>query len=200
MIGRFDFRAGAKGPGVWTRAMLAVATLLMAAPASAATWIVDRDASHLTFSGTQTGARFEGRFGSWDATIEFDPASPEKGKIVAVIDVASARTGDAQRDTAIPQAEWFDAGAFPQARFETASIRAKGGNSYEAVGTLTLRGISRDVVLPFTLDIQDGVAKAQGKLDLIRTDFGIGQGPWASGQWVGLDVGVSVDLVARRAD
>jgi len=189
MIGRFDFRAGAKGPGVWTRAMLAVATLLMAAPASAATWIVDRDASHLTFSGTQTGARFEGRF-----------ASPEKGKIVAVIDVASARTGDAQRDTAIPQAEWFDAGAFPQARFETASIRAKGGNSYEAVGTLTLRGISRDVVLPFTLDIQDGVAKAQGKLDLIRTDFGIGQGPWASGQWVGLDVGVSVDLVARRAD
>ena len=35
---------------------------------------------------------------------------------------------------------------------------------------------------------------------LVRGAFGVGQGPWASGQWVGLDVGVDVDIVATRAN
>jgi hypothetical protein len=31
-------------------------------------------------------------------------------------------------------------------------------------------------------------ARATGHLDLVRTDFGVGQGPWTSGQWVALEV------------
>ncbi|MEI9984667.1 MAG: YceI family protein [Aliidongia sp.] len=67
------------------------------------------------------------------------------------IDLASARTGDTQRDTALPQPEWFDVASHPQASFEADHFIAKGGDSYEAPGKLTIRGTGRDVVLPSLL-------------------------------------------------
>ena len=172
--------------------------LLDAGPALASDWTVDTAKSKLGFSGVQVGAPFQGRFTRWEAHVAFDPAKPETGHATVLIDVASARTGDTQRDEALPQGDWFDAGKFPQARFEATSFRAKGGDTYEAVGTLTIRGLSHDAVLPFTLAVAGDTAHVQGRMQLVRTVFGVGQGAWSSGQWVALDVGVDVDLVATR--
>ena len=173
--------------------------LLLATPAIAADWTVQPDKSHLGFSGTQTGAPFKGSFGKWTAEIGFDPAHPEAGHAKVTIDLASARTGDTQRDTALPQSDWFDVKHFPQATFEATSFTPKGGNAYEAAGKLTIRGITKDVLLPFTLAITGDGATAKGHLALVRTAFGVGQGPWTNGDWVALEVGVDVDLVAVRA-
>lgn len=176
----------------------AFALSLAPATALAATWTAGPADSRLGFVGKQGGTAFEGRFKSWSASITFDPTAPESGKAVVTIDMASASTGDPQKDGALPQPDWFNAGKVPQARFEATSFRAKGGNAYEAVGTLTIRDVSKPVVLPFTLDIQGDTAKAKGKLDIIRTDYGVGQGPWASGQAVALEVSVVVDITAKK--
>ena len=169
------------------------------AAAADATWIVDPSKSRLGFSGTQTGTRFEGRFKHFEAQIHFDPSHPQSGQAHVVVDIASAATGDTQRDEAMPGADWFDAGKFPTAVFEAKSFQPKGGDQYAAPGTLTIRGVSHEVVLPFTLTIDGDTAHARGRLELVRTQFGIGQGPWASGQWVALAVGVDVDLTAIRS-
>jgi polyisoprenoid-binding protein YceI len=173
-------------------------SLFAAGPALASDWAVDQGKSRLGFSGVQVGAPFQGRFARWEAHITFDPAKPGAGHATVLIDTASARTGDTQRDEALPQADWFDSSHFPQARFEATSFRAKGGDAFEAVGTLSIRGLSHDAVLPFTLTVAGDTAHAQGRLQLVRTQFGVGQGAWASGQWVALDVGVDVDLTATR--
>jgi polyisoprenoid-binding protein YceI len=117
---------------------------------------------------------------------------------VVDIDLASAETGDAQRDASLPQAEWFDVKAASQARFEATRFVAKGNDASEAIGRLTIRGIRRDAVLPFRLTRTGATARAVGHLDLVRTQFGVGQGPWASGQWVALEVGVDIDLTATE--
>ncbi|MGU3361151.1 YceI family protein [Methylobacterium sp. M6A4_1b] len=178
---------------------LAAAPLVLPACAEAAPWTVDAARSRIGFSGIQVGAPFQGRFKRFSAQIDFDPAAPETGHAVVEIDLASAETGDAQRDTALPQAEWFDVRAMPQARFEATRFVAKGGDAYEAVGSLTIRGIRRDAVLPFRLTREGATARAVGHLDLVRSQFGVGQGPWASGQWVALEVGVDIDLTATQA-
>jgi len=82
--------------------------------------------------------------------------------------------------------------------FDAQSFRAQGGNAYDAAGTLTIRGISKSVILPFTLDINGATAHAKGHLDIVRSSFGVGQGAWATGQWVALDVGVDLDITAQR--
>ncbi|WP_375465519.1 YceI family protein [uncultured Methylobacterium sp.] len=182
---------------ILSRLCLAGALLVAASAARAADWIVDAGRSRIGFSGVQVGVPFQGRFRRFEAEIAFDPAAPESGHARILIDLTSAETGDVQRDEALPQAEWFDAKADKQARFEAARFVAKGGDAYEAVGSLTIRGVRRDATLPFRLTTEGGTAHAVGHLDLVRTNFGVGQGPWASGQWVALEVGVDVDLTAR---
>jgi polyisoprenoid-binding protein YceI len=173
--------------------------LLLASPVAAQSWTVDPAQSSLSFSGVQTGTPFTGRFERFSAAIAFDPAKPQAAKIAVTIDIASAKTGDSQRDTALPQAEWFDAAKFPQGRFVVRSVKATGANSYEAVADLTLKGRTKPVRLPFTLLINGDTARAQGKLTLNRADFQVGTGVWATGQWVALPVTVTLDLTARRA-
>ncbi|MBS1092211.1 YceI family protein [Gluconobacter sp. Dm-74] len=173
-------------------------SFLAATPVLAADWTIDPAHSTIGFSGTQTGNAFTGHFGKFDGTISFDPAHPEEGHAKITIDVASATTADKQRDAAMPGSDWFNVASFPTATFEARSFRAKGGNAYEAVGTLTIRGVSRPETLPFTLDISGQTAHAKGHLDLIRSIFGVGQGPWATGQWVALQVGVSIDVTANQ--
>ena len=179
-----------------------LATFLMvlgaANPAAAASWVVDAGQSRLGFVGKQSGTAFDGRFTNWHADIDFDPAKPAVGHAVVTIDMASAVTGDATRDQSLPQADWFSVKAFPEARFEAREFRARGGNAFEASGDLTIRGVKKPVVLPFTLDIDADVAHAKGRLAILRTDFGVGQGAWSDGQMVGLDVDVTIDLTARR--
>ncbi|HEX7761726.1 MAG TPA: YceI family protein [Caulobacteraceae bacterium] len=181
-------------------AALSTAALAGATHAFAADWKIDPAQSTLGFSGVQTGARFAGKFKRYNAVIAFDPAHPEAAHVTVTVDLASAATGDAQRDTALPGKDWLDVAQYPQAKFTSSSIRRTGAKSFEAAGTLTIRGVSRPATLPFTLDINGPAAHAKGHLDLIRTAFGVGQGAWASGQWVALQVGVDVDVVARRSN
>ncbi len=183
-------------PRPFLAAALAVATL--ASPAMAADWTVDPAKSTIGFAGTQSGTSFNGTFGAWTAEIAFDPAKPEAGHAVVTIDVSSAATGDGQKDASLPESDWFDAAKFPKAVFEAKSFRPKGGDDYEAVGTLTIRDTTRDVVLPMKIDINGDTAHATGSLKLIRTDYGVGQGSWANGEFVALDVAVSVDVTATR--
>ncbi|MEA1647741.1 YceI family protein [Nitrospirillum sp. BR 11164] len=178
-------------------AVLLLSSLLLAAPAGAASWAVDKAQSQLGFIGKQSDKEFTGRFGTWDAAIDFDPADPAAGHAKVTIAMGSAVIGDAEKDEALPGEDWFNIHAFPDAVFEATTFRAKGGNQYDAVGTLTIRGIKKDVTLPFTLDITDGKAHAVGRLDLVRTDYDVGgHGLFSKGRTVDLNVAVMVDLLA----
>jgi polyisoprenoid-binding protein YceI len=178
-----------------------------AAPAEAAApamtqpaggWTIDKAKSRIEFSGTQTGKEFKGAFGTFDAAIVFDLADLSGARVDVSVDTASAKTGDKQRDDALPGGDWFSAKAFPTATFSSSEVVATGEGAYEARGTLTIRGVARDLVLPFTLSIDGGRAVADGSATLVRTDFGVGQGEFATGQWVGLDVAVAFHIEASR--
>lgn len=177
---------------------LLVLMALQAVPSHvfAADWQVDPAKSAIRFSGVQVGAPFTGSFQRFEAAVSFDPTKPETGRATVLIDLNSAKTGDVQRDEALPQKDWVDVKAEAKARFEATRFVDKGNGRYDAIGTLTIRGKTKPVTLPFRLTLDEGKAHAVGHLDLIRTEFGVGQGPWASGQWVALEVGVDVDLVA----
>lgn len=169
------------------------------ASASAASWTVDPAKSHIKFTGTQTEQPFTGEFKTFSATIDYDPAKPQAAHVVVLVDTGSAATGDTQRDEAMPQSDWFDVKQFPQAKFEATGFKPLGGDKFEADGTLTIRSISKPVVLPFTLTTTGDTAHVVGHADLMRSSFGVGQGAWASPEWVKFEVGVDIDLTATKA-
>jgi polyisoprenoid-binding protein YceI len=168
----------------------------VAAPALAAPWAIDYPASALTFTATQSGKAVEGGFSQFTATVELDPKAPEKGSIKAVVEMKSVKTTTSESTQALPQAAWFDAAKFPQATFESTHISKKEDGSFEASGTLTIKGISQTVALPFTLTSEGDKTRAKGTVTLQRNQFGVGTGEWASNQWIAFPVEVKVSLLA----
>lgn len=170
---------------------------LFSGSAEAESWMIDYAHSQMGFTGMQETSAFQGSFKKFTVDVDFDPNHPEQGKIAATIDIASATTGDGEKDGMLPQSDWFDTSKFPQAQFASSHIRKTGPNAYEAQGTLTIKGIAKPVTLPFTL-VQDGNHwRAQGKTTLLRTDFHIGEGQWSDDKTVKLKVDVTLDLAVQ---
>lgn len=178
-------------------ALLALApSLALAAPPA---WTVDKAASRLTFSSSVGGQAFTGAFKRWDAVIHFDPKDLAHSDVAATIEIASAATGNGDRDAEIPDQDWFWTSHFPRATFVAHGFRPAGPGRYIAPGVLTIRGVAKPLALPFTLAIAGAAAKMHADVELNRLAFGVGQGEWKATDSVPAGVGVHIDIAARRA-
>lgn len=155
--------------------------------------------SRIGFSGTHAGNPFQGTFGQFAATIRFDPADLPGSKVNVVIATASARTGDKFQESSLAGAEWFDPATHPRATFTTTRITAAGGDRYVADGILTIKGKATPVRLPFTLRIAGDMAKMSGRTSLDRIALGMGTKSDPGGAWVSKQIGLAIDITARRA-
>ncbi len=183
------------------RFILSAAIALAASPAMAADkYVVDYDKSAVTFVATQSGREFTGEFEKFTAEIAFSADDLAGSKVIATIDVTSADAGSGDRNDALPGSAWFNTKKFPKAVFAADDFAKGDDGQFVASGSLSLKGVSKPVVLPFTLTEKDGATHMVGKTTLTRTDFNVGSGQWASGDTVGLEVDVIVELVARKAD
>jgi polyisoprenoid-binding protein YceI len=174
-------------------------SLTLPAPAAPASWAVDKDSSHLGFTGAMNGQAFSGSFGRWNAEIVFDPNELGASHVIATIDMASVKTDDQTRDEALPTEDWFAINAFPNATFVSHAITSAGHDQYVAQGDLTIRNVTRPVNLHFSLIIEGDTARMSGAASLDRSAFGVGEGQFKGGDTVALEVGVNVAIVAKRA-
>lgn len=156
---------------------LLLALALLGAPAWAADY-VQVPGSTLTFAGTYQGEVFTGKFPGFVTTFRFDPKELATSKLVVNIPLATAATSNADYDGELRGASFFDASKFPRATYTATTFRALGGNRYAADGILTLRGVSKPVVLDFIWT--PGAAPVlTGKATVKRLAFGVGGGDWA---------------------
>ena len=150
--------------------------------------------SEITFALKQMGVPVEGRFKKFDAQIAFDPAKPQTGTIAFTVDIASATMGSPEPDAELPKAEWFNTAKFPQATFQSSSIKALGGGKFEVAGKLAIKGASQDTVIPVTLSANGATTMANGEFILKRLTYRIGEKEWADTSMVADDVQVKFKL------
>ncbi|MCK6422252.1 MAG: YceI family protein [Aquabacterium sp.] len=171
---------------------MAAFAALLAAPVAAQQVVPAQ--SEIAFVSRQMGVPVEGRFRKWEAQIAFDPRKPEAGRVSFTIDMGSASFGSAETDSEVPKAAWFHVERFPKASFQSTAIKAAGAGRYEVAGKLTLKGLSRDLVVPVTLAQAGAQGTASGQFALKRLDFKIGEGEWADTSMVANDVNVRFKL------
>jgi len=157
--------------------------------AADAHYTLDPAKSSLEYQFTQAGALNKGKFTKYTVTLDVSADTPSK--LDVVIDMASLDTGDKERDDTLASADLFAVAKFPQSRFTSTQI-TKTANGYDAVGKLTIRGVTKDVHVPFTFRPADGAL--MGKVTLKRLDYGVGQGDWKATDQVGNDVAVTYAL------
>lgn len=190
------------------RRLLTIAALLLTSPALAGpldVWTIDQRTSSLAFTATQVGSFVNGKFPTWSGEIVLDPTALAVARIDIRIQMPAATAGNSDVDSLMKGPNFFDVRKFPEARFVANSVVALGGDRYEARGKLTIRDVTRDVVLPFTLAIVDDPARpgavrgtARGKLLIKRLDYGVGQNEWAGTGQVANDVTIDLTVVASR--
>lgn len=177
------------------RALTALILVLASATALAAPRSLDRAHSEIRFSVKQMGVTVDGHFERFTARIDLDAAQPERSQAEIQVDIASLTTGDPDADAVAVDTPWLDRAGFPQARFKSRTLRALGGGRYEARGPLTLKGRTREIVVPFSLQDQpDRSTQLSGEFTLKRSDFGIGGGDWNEGGLVAEEVPVRFRL------
>ena len=153
--------------------------------------------SEITFVARQMGVPLDGKFRKFDAQISFDAAKPASSKIAFTVDVGSATLGSRETDAELPKAPWFNVPKFPQASFQSSSVKALGGGKFEVAGQLTIKGTARDVLVPVTLTQSGAVTTATGTLPLKRLAFKIGENEWADTSMVADDVQVKFKLALQ---
>ncbi len=149
----------------------------------------------LGFTVRQMGAEISGTFASWTADITFDeqPTDGTHGSVTVSIDTTSLTLGPVTDQA--KAAEFFDTATHPTATFAATILPAADG--YVADGTLTLRGVTAPVQLPFTLVFDGDTAAMTGTTTIDRRTFGMGPN-YKDGLAVGLTATVTTNLTATR--
>ncbi len=153
-------------------------------------------------------SKVHGQFKTYEASITLDPArgnAPVGAR--AVIQTASVNTGVDARDKHLRNADFFDAGKFPEIRFECAEVVREGGQ-YVAVGNFTLHGVTQKIRLPFTLKgpIKDPWGKsriaAEARLTINRRDYGLtySQALETGGLVVGNEILLEINVEAIKEE
>ena len=103
--------------------------------------------SHFGFSDVSGKLMAEG-------TIQFDKIKPENSSVNVVINAANDITGIAKLDDILKGKNFFDVSEFPAATFKSTKVVVTGKDTGKIYGSLTIRGISKNVVLDVKLNQQ----------------------------------------------
>ena len=176
-----------------SRLVLGTALALSAHAALAQQQLVPAQ-SEVKFTARQMGVPLEGHFKTFSAQVAFDPAKLATSKIRFTVDTGSATLGSRETDAELPKPTWFNVPKFPQAQFESSSIKALGDGKFDVAGTLTIKGNAQSVVVPVTLTQSGATTTAAGALPIKRLAFKIGENEWADTSMVADDVQVKFKL------
>lgn len=155
--------------------------------------------SRLTFSFSQAGADNAGSFKQFATDLTYDEKNLAASKLRVKVQLASLDTQDKDRDTTLAGADLFDTQKFPTAQYVATSLARRASGGIEAVGKLTVRGVTKDLRLPITLRATAAGLELSGEVSLKRLDYGVGQGEWKSTEWVGDDVKLQYKVALVKA-
>jgi polyisoprenoid-binding protein YceI len=169
-----------------------------AASLSAETYTIDPVHSSVGFSLRHLVSKFTSSFTKVSGTINYDAAKPEASSVDAVIAIDSVATANEKRDGHLKSADFFDAAKYPTATFKSKSWKKTGENTFDVTGDLTIKDVTKEVVLKTTLvGTGPGMGGAtltgwEATTTLKRSDFGVGGAMFAAplGDEVAVTVGI----------
>jgi len=181
-----------------------------AAPASSISqWRVDPAHTRAEFAVKHLMiTTVRGHFADVDGTVHEDATNPSRSSIEVSIKVASLDTGVEQRDAHLRSPDFFDVEQFPSLTFRSTNIAPAGENKLRVTGDLTIKGVTKPVVLDVTEEGRRGDPwggqragfSATTKID--RRDFGLNYNQaLETGGWVvGHEVKINLDIELIRQD
>ncbi len=117
-------------------------------------------------NGTMTGV-----------SIQFKQASadPVMWSLEGTVSPATISTGIDLRDQHMKRSDYFDIAHYPVTSLRSTGIVTKGKNNYEGTFSLTIKGVTKSVIIPFTIRKTNGSMDIEGIFTINRLDYGLGK-------------------------
>ena len=169
---------------------------------------IDNNHSTVGFSVPILGglSQVKGKFTDFAIMVNNDEKDITKSSINVVIKATSVNTGIEARDRHLRTADFFDVEKFPEITFKSERIEKK-GKQFVAYGPLTMRGVTKQIALPFTItgtyknpNTNKMSVGYSAKMVLNRRDFGINYSRNDNPTFVGDNITVEIELVTRALD
>ncbi len=166
------------------KTLLVAALSLLAAPAFAAPVTYKLDPTHTDVLATWSHFGFSNpsaHFGQADGTLVYDADDVGASSVEVTLPLAGLNGFSAKFDEHLRSADFFDAAKFPAATFKSTKVEAAGEGRLTVTGDLTIKGITKPVVLDVTLNkAADHPMKKvpaigfDATATVKRSDFGVG--------------------------
>ncbi|HEU4563858.1 MAG TPA: YceI family protein [Gemmatimonadaceae bacterium] len=168
-------------------------------------WKIDVNHSELTFEIRHLVSRVRGTFKQWSGNVVADPTNWGTGQVDVTIQTSSIDTNNDRRDADLRSSNFFAADSFPTIIFRSSAVEAK-GSDIRIAGTLTMRGVSKPVVLTGQLigmtQGANGKRRAgfEASTTVNRLDYGITWNRAAEGGGVVLGDEVKIQVVIAMVE
>jgi polyisoprenoid-binding protein YceI len=159
---------------------------------------VDTRASRIDFYSKQMGVTMPGQLARFSGDIRFSESQPETSSASLDAELASIDAGLPEANQELQGPAWFDTRRYPKAQFISEKVRPVTGNRYEIAGKMTLKGKTRPLTVPVSVNRVSGGMQFTGAFTLKRSDFGIGGGEWADPSVVADEVEVRFSLFVPK--
>lgn len=143
-------------------------------------WVIDLAHSRIGFSVRHAMVTtVRGAFTDYSSRLYFDGHDPSRSRAEVVIATGSVDTGVEQRDAHLVGRDFFDSAGFPRMQFVSTDVQLAGGDVYRMAGNLTIRDVTRPVVLELTYigQVVDPFGYQRvgfdGTTTINRTDWGL---------------------------
>ena len=174
--------------------------------AAAAEWKFDTAHSRFYFSVDHIFSKVIGYFEAYSGIFHFDPDNPGNSVIKIEIETNSINTNILKRDNHLRSDDFFSVKKYPLITFESKRITRKEGDMFEVEGELTIKDVTRKVVLLLTyfgtrenpLKAGEMVAGFETSFTIDRLDYHIGSGKFHQMGVAGKDVDITVSLEMLR--
>jgi len=186
------------------RLLALFAVLSLAASSQAAVEVYKIDATHssINYSLRHILSKYTSSFTKLSGDIMVDRDNLEKSSVTATIDVAGLTTDSEGRDKHIKGPDFFDVTKFPTATFKSKSWKKTGENTFDVTGDLTIKDVTKEVVLKTTL-LGFGPGMRPGTLlsgweattTIKKSEFGLA-GPAMLQKALGDEVAITINIEA----
>jgi polyisoprenoid-binding protein YceI len=147
------------------------------APPSAASakYTFSQASSKFEFVGAKVTNKHDGKFGTFNGTINLVDGKPEKSSVVTEVEMGSVSVDNDKLTGHLKTPDFFDVAQFPKARFSSTSITPQGvGTSkYQVTGNLELHGMTKSISFPATIQVVGEAVDIGAEFAINRKDFGI---------------------------
>jgi polyisoprenoid-binding protein YceI len=167
-----------------------------------AVWQIDAGHSDISFRIRHFMSRVRGTFNQWEGTITADTSRWDAASVNVSIQTASIDTRHDRRDSDLRSDNFFDAANHPSIIFQSTRVEAK-GNELRIHGNLTIRGVTRPVVLEGRFLGSSSSPQGRARIGfeasttINRTDFGVTWNRVVEGGGVMLGDEVEIDLAVE---